>query len=78
MTLRMHPGESASVDDSLVGQAMFAVFTVSCLFVTGAVAILALINTWWLLAVAFAFHVLITTIVGLVVGRALSGRWASS
>ncbi|HLH66054.1 MAG TPA: hypothetical protein VKV27_10150 [Solirubrobacteraceae bacterium] len=66
------------MDDSLVGQAMFAVFTVSCLFVTGAVAILALINTWWLLAVAFAFHVLITTIVGLVVGRALSGRWASS
>ena len=61
------PGE-----DRGTGLAMFLIFATAVLIVTGAVAILALINTWWLLGVAFAIHVLMTTVVSLVVCSALS------
>jgi hypothetical protein len=60
-------------DDRGIGLAMFVIFTAAILIVTGAVAMLALISTWWLLGIAFGIHVLMTTIVGLVVFGALGG-----
>lgn len=54
----------ASVDDSGQGQALFVLFTMAVLIVTGAVALLALVTSWWVLGLAFAVHVLFTVIVG--------------
>ncbi len=67
-------GTLARSDDSAMGLAMFVIFTAAALIVTGAVALLALINTWWLLGLAFAVHVIMTTVVGFVVFSALSGE----
>jgi hypothetical protein len=47
--------ESRSViltDDSSDGLTMFFVFTAAVLIATGAVALLAVIGTWWMLAAA--------------------------
>jgi hypothetical protein len=35
---------------------MFVVFSVAVLFVTGAVALLALVGFWWMLGAAFEVH----------------------
>ena len=59
-------------DDRGTGLAMFLIFATAVLIVTGAVAILALINTWWVLGLAFGIHVLMTTVVSFVVFSALS------
>lgn len=65
-------------DDRPMGLAMLVVFTTAILTVTGAVAVLALVGRWWVLGLAFAVHVLMTTIVSLVVFGALrDGRLGS-
>ncbi len=65
-------------DDRGIGLAMLVVFTTAVLTVTGAVAVLALVSTWWVLGLAFAIHVLVTTVVSLVVFGALGeGRLRS-
>jgi hypothetical protein len=69
-----HTRPLAFDDDSGMGLAMFVSFIAACLIVTGAVAMLALINTWWVLGLAFGIHVIMTTIVGFAVFAALNGR----
>jgi hypothetical protein len=61
----------AVADDSGTGLAMFVIFTVACLIVTGAVAMLALIDTWWVLELAFGIHLIMTAVVGFTVFKAL-------
>lgn len=63
---------SPSIDDSGQGQALFVLFVMAVLFVTGAVALLALVTSWWLLGLAFGVHVLVTTIVSAAVFTVLS------
>jgi hypothetical protein len=63
----------ALVDDRGVGLAMFVTFTAAILIVTGAVAMLALTSTWWVLGLAFGIHVLMTAAVSFVVFSALDG-----
>jgi membrane protein implicated in regulation of membrane protease activity len=57
--------------DDRAGPVMFVIFTGACLVVTGAVAILALIDTWWVLGLAFGIHLIMTTLVGFTVFNAL-------
>jgi membrane protein implicated in regulation of membrane protease activity len=61
----------ALADDRGTGVVMFVTFTVACLIVTGAVAMLALIDTWWVLGLAFGIHVIMTAVVGVTVLTAL-------
>ncbi len=53
-------------DDRGLGLAMLVTFTAAALIVTGAVAMLALIDTWWVLGLAFGVHLLMTAAVGFV------------
>lgn len=62
------------VDDTGLGLVMFLIFTAAVLIVTGAVALLALVNSWWVLGVAFAVYIAMTTVVMLTVVHALSSR----
>lgn len=61
-------------DDSGAGLAMFLIFTAAVLIVSGAVAIVALVGTWWALAAGFAAHIVLTTVVILTIYRVMSGR----
>lgn len=61
-------------DDSGYGLVMFVVFAAAVLFVTGAVALLALVGSWWMLGAAFAAHAGTTTVVTFVVIHAMGGR----
>lgn len=65
---------SEAVDDSGAGLAMFVIFTTGVLIVTGAVAIVAIVNTWWVLGVAFAIHVIMTTVVVATIVFVMNGR----
>ncbi len=67
-----------SDDDRGMGLALFLIFSGACLIVTGAVAMIALIDTWWVLGFAFGVHVLMTAAVGLAVFSALSRRAEAS
>lgn len=51
-------------DDSGRGEALVILFVSAVLAVTCAVAFLALLGSWWVLGVAFAMDVLVTTVVG--------------
>ncbi len=51
-------------DDRGLGLAMLVIFTAAALIVTGAVAMLALIGSWWMLGLAFGVHLLMTAAVG--------------
>jgi membrane protein implicated in regulation of membrane protease activity len=66
--------ESRRSDDSGYGLAMFVIFSAAALIVTGAVALLALVSSWWMLGVAFAVHVGMTSVVTYAVLRAIDGR----
>jgi membrane protein implicated in regulation of membrane protease activity len=69
------PGEKfMHSDDSGYGLAMLVIFTGAALIVTGAVALLALVGSWWMLAVAFAVHVGMTAVVTLAGIHAIDGR----
>jgi len=59
------PGAPEFVEDSAQGLAMFVIFTGAVLFVTGTVALLALVGSWWMLGVAFAIHAAMTAVVTL-------------
>lgn len=65
---------SAALDDSGDGLALFVIFIAAVLIVTGAVAIVALVNAWWFLGVAFAIHVLMTTVVVATIISVMNGR----
>ncbi len=65
---------SVALDDSRAGLAMLAIFTTAVLIVTGAVAIVAIVDTWWILGVAFAIHVLMTTVVVATIVSVMNGR----
>ena len=57
------PLDFAPLDDSGSGLTMFLIFTAAVLIITGAVALMALVGTWWTLGVAFATHIVMTIIV---------------
>ena len=67
-----------SQDDSASGEAMSLIFTGAVLIVTGAVALLAVVGTWWMLGVAFAIHVTMTTVVVLTILYVMDGRAQTS
>ena len=56
------------------GLAMFLIFAAAALIVTGAVALLALVGSWWTLGVAFAVHVAMTALVTLTIVGAMNDR----
>jgi hypothetical protein len=58
-------------DDRCMGLAMLVTFTAAALIVTGAVAMLPLISTWWVLGLAFGIHLIMTTAVGFASFKAL-------
>jgi purine-cytosine permease-like protein len=53
---------------------MFVTFIATALIVTGAVAVLAFIPTWWMLAIALAFHAVGTVVVFVAVMAATTDR----
>ena len=65
---------SVALDDGGAGVAMLVIFTTAVLIVTGAVAIVALVDAWWILGVAFAIHVLMTTVVMATIVSVMNGR----
>ena len=65
---------AALADDSSSGLMLFVLFTIAVLVVTGAVALLALLNSWWALGLAFGVHVLVTIVVGSALFAVLSGK----
>lgn len=65
---------SVDLDDSGAGLAMIVIFITAVLIVTGAVAIVALVDAWWILGVAFAIHVLMTTVVVATIVSVMNGR----
>lgn len=69
-----HPQPVAALDDSGAGLAMFVIFTAAVLIVTGAVALVALVGTWWILGAAFAIHVIMTTVVVATILYVMDGR----
>lgn len=48
-------------DDRGYGLAMFLIFAAAALIVTGAVAVLELVDSWWMFGIAFAVHVAMRT-----------------
>lgn len=74
MTAETQGSAPIAADDSGVGLAMFLIFSVAILIVTGAVALLALVDSWWMLGLAFLVHVVMTAIVTATIVRAVSAR----
>jgi len=66
-------GTLALADDRGIGLAMILTFEVAILVVTAAVAMLAPIDTWWVLGLAFGIHLVVTAAVGLAVFDAVGG-----
>ncbi len=69
-----HAQPSLAADDTGSGHAMFLIFTTAVLTVTGAVALLALVDAWWMLAVTFAVDLSMTTVVVLTIVYVMDGR----
>jgi membrane protein YdbS with pleckstrin-like domain len=61
-------------DDSDYGRVMFWVFSSAVLLISVLVALIALVNTWWVLGFVFVGHLIATAIVSVVIARALTGR----
>jgi membrane protein implicated in regulation of membrane protease activity len=57
---------------------MFFIFTAAVLLVTSAVALVALVGTWWMLGFAFAIHVLMTSVVVMTIVWVMDGRTGTS
>ena len=53
---------------------MFFVFTAAVLTSTGAVAVIALVGTWWVLGLGFAIHAGMTVLVVLTTVDVMAGR----
>ena len=61
-------------DDTGDGTLMFFVFISAVLTSTAAVAVIALVGTWWMLGVGFAIHVIMTVVVVLTIMHAMARR----
>jgi membrane protein implicated in regulation of membrane protease activity len=61
-------------DDSGDGLLMFFVFIAAVLTSTGAVALIALAGTWWVLGLGFAIHAVVTALVVLTIVHVMAGR----
>ena len=61
-------------DDSGQGLALFLIFISAVLIVTSAVALLALVDSWWMLGVVFVVDIMITAVVTLTIYRVLAGH----
>ncbi len=66
--------DSADHDDAPYGQIMFWVFASAVVLVSCLVALIALADSWWMLAAVFAVHLTATAIVCVVIARALTGH----
>jgi membrane protein implicated in regulation of membrane protease activity len=60
-------------DDAGGGLVMFFVFIVAVLASTGAVVLIALVGTWWMLGFGFAIHVIVTAVVLFTVVHVIAG-----
>jgi low affinity Fe/Cu permease len=79
MTGPESPNSSAILDDTEGGPAMFYIFTIAVLVVTGTVVLVALVNTWWILGAVVAFHLTVTAIVTAVIMKVMDGTaWVRS
>jgi hypothetical protein len=56
------------------GLVLFLVFTAALLGSTGAVVLIALVGTWWMLGFGFAIHVAMTAMVVLTILHVMAGR----
>lgn len=72
------PNASPALDDTAGGLALFLIFVGAVLVVTAAVVLVALLRTWWVLGVAIAIHVLMTTIVVMTILSVMDGRTSMS
>ena len=67
------PYPPAPADDTRDGLTMLFVFIVAVLTVTTAVAVLAVIDTWWTLGLVVGVHAIATVVVGLTIMRVMTG-----
>lgn len=74
MTADIQTKTAARSDDTSAGLGLFVIFVMAILIVTGAVALLALVNSWWVLGAVFAVHLGVTAIVTAAIAAAVSGR----
>lgn len=56
------------------GQLILFGFTAAVLFVTGTVAILCFVTSWWMLGLVFGMHLLVTAGVSYLIARVLTGQ----
>lgn len=68
------PGPNGDEGDGLF---MFVVFTTALLTSTGAVALIAILDEWWVLGVGLAIHAIMTAIVVLTIAQVIAGRHRS-
>ncbi|MGH2869403.1 MAG: hypothetical protein ACRDNK_17800 [Solirubrobacteraceae bacterium] len=61
-------------DDSGDGLLMFLMFTAAVLISTGAVVLIAVVGTWWILGFGFGIHVILTVVVMLTIVHVMTGR----
>jgi hypothetical protein len=73
-----HPGPAGPDDDAGGGLLMLFVFVTAVLTSTGAVALIALAGTWWMLGVGFAIHVAMTAAVVLTIVYVMASHRRSS
>lgn len=66
--------EAPPRDDASDGDAMFLIFTSAVLGVTGAIALVAFINTWFVLGLLMVLHIAMTTVVCVTIARVMSNR----
>lgn len=66
--------EAPPRDDARDGDAMFLIFTSAVLGVTGAIALVAFINTWLVLGLLMVLHIAMTTMVCVTIARVMSNR----
>ena len=73
-----HPKPAGPDDDAGGGLLMLFVFIAAVLTSTGAVALIALAGTWWMLGVGFAIHVAMTAAVVLTIVYVMASHRRSS
>ncbi len=66
--------EASPADDTADGKIMFFLFVAAVLASTGAVALIALVGTWWMLGFGFAIHVTMTALVLLTIFHVMTSR----
>lgn len=68
--------DTSDLDDSSYGPVMFWIFLSAVVLISILVALIALVDTWWVLGFVFAGHLVATAVVSVVIARALAGRTA--